>query len=988
MVGVEWANDVVQAWRRHGRWFQVKQEDEVFRFGDGNTLRSKYRLQLEATFGGRRVLMAFSVVGGPCPPLLSKQSHTLLGVNIDTEHHTMSSKKLKVKNYGLSETKAGHYTVKIDEFHLLESRDKAEGFQMEAHEEVCLLPHDNDKMIPEAFGSQHERPADPQVRVDVLDEPTDMSTVRRSGSPSDSVPRSGFRGRGELSEGVRGRGVFSPPRTIRVGSRETGRASRECEEGGACGNGCGAAEEPRQRSRSPRECCVGQHAIEEYSQEDRSQETKPGSSGIRGGRAAEADRGLTSHPRIDHGGAGSDSSTPRATRAEGSEAEGICSSDGMGGTISILGEQVERRLGMQRDGEHMQQVEDIPMEEAGVAVAGARGHQSGVPGQGSVEAQRAMAELPPEQRGGVTMGAVRGYEAEVEEPRFRPPAFWRRLGPSRGLIQKFKKGLSEAREAHLAVVDVKRMREHYLVLEIFAGCAQLTSVANAKEGWKALPPVDLVYGQDLRNPKTRKELMYLVKKTKPDPVTMSPRCGPWSQFQRINPNIDKVMEDRKEDIPLWRFCREVWDEQTAGGRLALTENPQQSAALTLGFMMSRPNLHRAIIPQCAFGLVDVISGKPHQEMTAFDVNDECMKDALLEGAVCRHSPEEHQQIEGNVYYEWKWQRRSALASRWPKALCEHILQAAERAWEKCDDDAPKKLTEGREPGRSHYILPVEVGESPEGELRRQLEKADWRGGQYDYVFFEGTSRQCPHKMRQALAHLHVVLGHPSEERLTRMLLISGCSQQVIDAARGLRRQICQAVRPPGAEPKVNLNRPTRFNERLLGDSFFIWDSKGERFNVTHLIDGLTEYHVGAVTKQVGAEATADLLQNKWCMAFGPPEILQTDGGKEFADVIYKVSKLLDFRHEVVPPGAKWRQGQVERHGAVVKLMMMRVATIQQAVGLEDMKLVASSCFNAKNRLCNRLGLSPLQAVTGRNTSVPVSVMEQLCSGHIKCTIND
>ena len=408
----------------------------------------------------------------------------------------------------------------------------------------------------------------------------------------------------------------------------------------------------------------------------------------------------------------------------------------------------------------------------------------------------------------------------------------------------------------------------------------------------------------------------------------------------------------------------------------------------MDFMMERPHLHRAKVPQCAFGLKDVASGKPHQKYTAFDVNDEDMQQALMEGAVCHHSPEEHQPIEGNVYYEGRWQRRSALAAKWPEELCEHILKATEKAWEKCDQDAPRKLADSREPGKSHYVMPVEPFPTPEGELRKQLEKADWRGGQYDYVFFEGTARQGPHKIRQALAHLHVVLGHPSQERLVRMLLISGTSPKIIEMVKGLRCQICQAVRPPGAEPKVSAYRPTRFGEKVLADSFFIWDVKGERFNVTHLIDGLTEFHTGNVSKQVGAEITADLLQHKWCGIFGAPEVFQTDGGKEFEDVVHRLSRLLDFRHEVVPPGAKWRQGQVERHGAVIKLMMMRVILTHQVAGLEDMKLVATSCFNAKNRLCNRQGLSPLQAVTGRNTVVPTSIMDQLCSGQVKCTVND
>lgn len=110
-------------------------------------------------------------------------------------------------------------------------------------------------------------------------------------------------------------------------------------------------------------------------------------------------------------------------------------------------------------------------------------------------------------------------------------------------------------------------------------------------------------------------------------------------------------------------------------------------------------------------------------------------------------------------------------------------------------------------------------------------------------------------------------------------------------------------------------------------------------------------------------------------------------GREFADVVYRLSCLLDFRHEIVPPGAKWRQGQVERHGAVIKLMMMRVVDTQQVRGLEEMKMVAVACFNAKNRLCNRMGMSPMQAVTGKNVVLPMSIMDQICSGQVRQTLN-
>jgi hypothetical protein len=167
VVGVDWANDVVREWQQHDRWLKALPEVEIFRFGDGNTLKSKYRLQLESTFGGKRVSLAFSVVPGPCPPLLSKQSHTALGVQLDTEKHVLKSRKLRIQNYGLSENNAGHYTVRIDEFHLVDILDNAERktWKMDAHAEVALF---DELCEREVFGSQVDQDratAEPPLNV-------------------------------------------------------------------------------------------------------------------------------------------------------------------------------------------------------------------------------------------------------------------------------------------------------------------------------------------------------------------------------------------------------------------------------------------------------------------------------------------------------------------------------------------------------------------------------------------------------------------------------------------------------------------------------------------------------------------------------------------------------------------------------------------------------------------------------------------------------
>eukprot|EP00435_Cladocopium_sp_Y103_P054339 s254_g17.t1 len=959
VVGVEWANDVIQEWKKHDRWLRVLPEEEIFRFGDGNTLKSKFRLQLEATFGGKRVLLAFSVVPGQCPPLLSKQSHTALGVQLDTEKHTLNSRKLHIKNYGLTENNAGHYTIRIDEFHLVKVLEVHErsNWSMASHAEVAMF---DELCVREAFGSQVDQTVlnfDPTLNVCAAEQSPAMPTVRQHGASDDALPGTECGGGRRLlphvdapelgAEGARAgdsSGGSEDMWTQGSASHDGDRSGAEPEQGqgeGCYGESCGNTSTSTQGvlTASAEEIISGQ--------------------GIHGREARGQQDSRRGDPRLVDEGAPDGLQEPTEGRGGCREEDEVSSSHGMGSQLPISEQCMERRPDLQCDEEHSEPPENLLVEEAGVAASHQGSGPTGVPRQSEVEAECEVAQLSPELRDRVAVGPLRSDETEAEIGGLCGSSLWGRANSQRGLMQKVKWGIQAARRHHAFLLTLPEVKEDYTVLEIFAGHAVLTQMARERNGWQALPPVDLVYGHDLKNAHTRFQLLDLVKNRKPDLVTMSPRCGPWSQFQRLNPNIDKVMEDREVDIPLWRFCREVWDEQTKHGRLALTENPAQSEALHMDFMEQRPQLHRAKIPQCAFGLKDVVSGKPHQKFTALDVNDYYMCEGLMRGAICTHEPGEHQPIEGSVWFEGRSQRRSALAAKWPRELCQHILEAAEYAWEKCELEAPRKLSDGRQISSLHYALPVEPLPTPEGELRRQLEKADWRGGQYDYVYFEGNARQGPYKVRQALAHLHVVLGHPSADRLQRMLQIGGCSSVVIKTAEGLRCQICQAVRPPGAEPKVSGQRPTRFGEKLLSDSFYVWDIKDERYNVTHLLDGLTEYHVGIVSKQPNASTTAELLQNRWCSIFGPPEMFQTDGGKEYEEVVQRLGRALDFRHEVVPPSAKWRQGQVERHGAVVKLMMMRTIAAQRVEGLEDLKLTASACFSAKNRLCNKMGVSPL-----------------------------
>ena len=100
--------------------------------------------------------------------------------------------------------------------------------------------------------------------------------------------------------------------------------------------------------------------------------------------------------------------------------------------------------------------------------------------------------------------------------------------------------------------------------------------------------------------------------------------------------------------------------------------------------------------------------------------------------------------------------------------------------------------------------------------------------------------------------------------------MSGANNIVLNAAKGLKCQICEAVRPPGAEPKISAERVTRFNDKVLADSFYVWDLEEQRFNVTHMIDSLTEYHIGVASAQPKSTTSAELLQARWCQCLDLP----------------------------------------------------------------------------------------------------------------------
>ena len=410
-------------------------------------------------------------------------------------------------------------------------------------------------------------------------------------------------------------------------------------------------------------------------------------------------------------------------------------------------------------------------------------------------------------------------------------------------------------------------------------------------------------------------------------------------------------------------------------------------------MITREPMYRVTVDQCTFGLKDPVSRLFYRKTTCLDVKAFAI--GLAGVPRCSHSPSEHEQIRGKVKVEGRLENRSKIAARWTRDFAKYILHAAQvclagRPLRPDDDPIPGHPSPSPErEGWPAYPIEVEEGVlTPEEVLKRQMKQMGAEGERYDYVMFEGDGRLLPRRLRATLAHLHVALGHLSNERLHRMISLAGGSSELLCGARNLRCQVCNMVRPPGSRPQVSYLKPSNFNQRVSGDVVFIWDIKNVKYAVVHYIDELTDYHVGALEFDPTSDWAVDVLCRLWYDVFGPPDTLITDGGTEFQGSLARLNELFAVQHDVIPDQAKWRLGHAERHGAIVKVMMMKVVTELQIDNLKDMQCALSSCFAAKNRLVGQSGVAPIQAVTGRSTPLPGSLLAQITSGKVKFKANE
>ena len=240
--------------------------------------------------------------------------------------------------------------------------------------------------------------------------------------------------------------------------------------------------------------------------------------------------------------------------------------------------------------------------------------------------------------------------------------------------------------------------------------------------------------------------------------------------------------------------------------------------------------------------------------------------------------------------------------------------------------------------------------------------------------------KLPRATRIAVRKLHRQFGHIPNRVLIQILRASNAKADFIQAARTLRCEGCDAVHPKPQTQKVALPRSLSFNDSVGVDIFEVKDANGERYSVFSMVDQGTCFHQATVVKVGGSQATSreclKIFQSSWMSWAGPPREVVSDRGLHNRGEFSKEMASMGCQVTQIGVESPEQLGRTERHGGLLKAMIVRVVAELQLTGKEAIQHTITQSVMTKNSLSRVRGFAPAQWVLGRLPREAASIMDE------------
>lgn len=517
--------------------------------------------------------------------------------------------------------------------------------------------------------------------------------------------------------------------------------------------------------------------------------------------------------------------------------------------------------------------------------------------------------------------------------------------PQQGLSQRDRRALMRARRNRLDYV------------EVWSGYPEGGRVVDAvrRRGGQALA-LGLGTGVDLLDNAVQKEILENLDIWKPKNILACPPCGPWGGWARFHlshpgtPGYTTVMQRRHEHRQVPRFTAEILEQQVLRGGRVFLEHPWGSDFLRMGPMkrvIQKHKLYTVRVDQCMTGLKDRESGIPIRKATAIVTNDKSAARQLNSFRCDRNH--DHQILEGTNRYG----KRTKQSENYPKPLANILAKLIMVNPDPCHRQRPSENFVNDVDDKV-VLFPVINLPAENVEARRAWEE------------------QFPARMRIAVARLHTNLGHPMAATLAKMLSDAGASQDMVNCALRYQCSTCHNLIGPRLRRPASVPRTTTFNDIVYVDVNYLTIEQ-EQHLLYHIIDDATRFHQVDIIPNQLAETLISSIMNTWIRWAGPPRTIYCDPHPSQTSELF--SERLGAEGVTVicgPAEAHWTRGVVERHGAYLRSMLVKM--LADGVAYPDLQSLAAHCCWAKNLMSRIRGYSPSQWVLATQPRLPESMM--------------
>ena len=475
------------------------------------------------------------------------------------------------------------------------------------------------------------------------------------------------------------------------------------------------------------------------------------------------------------------------------------------------------------------------------------------------------------------------------------------------------------------VINPMRGSSSPACLEIFAGRCTITG-AFADKQYGVLRPRDLKFGDDLRCKETQEEILETIDTHRPRLVWMSPPCTFWCGFSNLNYSPQQLRRLRARERVFLRFIDQVILKQKMYGGHAIVENPRKSAMWReqlLAKWLSGGSCSYVDLEMCAFGLLDTKGENHLRKPMRLLVTDKAFAEELQR---CCPGDHTHVRVQGS---------QTAHSAGYPEGFGKAVV----RAFEKVTTQTAYVQDDGGEEATAKESL----------------------GGGKDISFTGNVSG----RVAGALRRLHQNLGHPPNRELAKHLRLSGASQDLIEAASGLKCRACEKCARPPLHPVAKPAALLDFNEAVAIDIIFLDNQQSKGNLALNMVDIGSSYQVVAPLRNRKSDTVLRVFLKYWVNWAGPPGRLVLDLDTAFADSFADLTSDLAISMRAAAGQAHWQNGIAERYGSSWKSCWEKLC-VAEGIRDEDMLDAICAVNDARNSLRNRSGFSPRQWVFGTN----------------------